>query len=221
MTIGLLAERAGVGVETIRFYERKGLVDQPKRPLGGVRVYPEATVERLEFVHHAQEMGFTLREIGELVNLQADPSTDCGELKSRAAEKLAEIEAKLVRLAAIRKTLRQLVEVCPGEGDLEQCSIVAALAAPSDQYAIPSYTATKNATKNAPMKSTQLQIDGMHCQGCAKIVEMLLTAVPGVKSASASYADHGAKAFYDPTTVEPAALVAAVERAGYQATIQA
>lgn len=216
LTIGLLAERAGVGVETIRFYERKGLIDQPGRPMGGVRVYPEATIERLEFVHHSQELGFTLREIGELLDLQADPSADCGEVKSRAAEKLAEVEAKLVRLAAMRKTLRQLVDVCPGAGNLEQCSIVAALVARSISDAIP----PNQVNTRALMNSTELHIEGMHCQGCAKTVEMLLTAVPGVKIATVSYADHGAKVFYDQTAVEPPALAEAVERAGYKVSIR-
>lgn len=216
LTIGVVAERAGVSVETIRFYARKGLIEQPQRPLGGVRTYSEATVERLEYIHHAQELGFTLREIGELLALQADPAADCGDVKHRAAEKLVEVESKLIRLATMRKTLRQLVDVCPGEGDLDECSIVAALSAPPAAAA----TLPTTSTRNAAMKSTELNIEGMHCQGCAKTVEMLLAAVPGVKTATASFADHGARIFYDPATVEPQALAAAVERAGYTATVR-
>lgn len=216
LTIGVVAERAGVGVETIRFYVRKGLVEQPKRPPGGVRVYPETTVERLEFIHHAQELGFTLREIGELLALQADPAADCGDVKTRAAEKLVEVEEKLVRLAAMRKTLRQLVDICPGKGDLDECSIVAALSISSAAATAQSATTIRNAT----MKSTALNIEGMHCQGCAQTVEMLLAAVPGVKTVMASYADHGAQIFYDPAAVEPEALAAAVARAGYTATVR-
>ena len=216
LTIGVVAERAGVSVETIRFYVRKGLIEQPKRPLGGVRIYPEATVERLEFIHHAQELGFTLREIGELLALQADPAADCGDVKFRAAEKLVEVEAKFVRLAAMRKTLRQLVDICPGTGELDECSIVAALS--TSFAAATAQSATS--TRNAPMKSTALNIEGMHCQGCAKTVEMLLAAVAGVKTVTASYAKHDARIFYDPATVEPAALAAAVARAGYTATVR-
>ena len=70
------------------------------------------------------------------------------------------------------------------------------------------------------MKSTELNIEGMHCQGCAKTVEMLLAAVAGVKTVTASYADHGARIFYDPAAVEPEALAAAVARAGYTATVR-
>ena len=216
LTIGVLADRAGVGVETIRFYVRKGLIDQPPRPLGGVRVYSESVVERLEFVQHAQELGFTLREIGELLALQSDPRADCGEVKSRAGEKLAEVETKLVRLAGIRKTLRKLVEVCPGEGELADCNIVAALSAASP--AKPGRFI--NSLGSTPVKSAELTVQGMHCEGCAKTVEMLLTAVAGVKTASASYADHGAKVFYDPGAVALDALVAAVERAGYKASVR-
>lgn len=216
-TIGLLAARCGLGVETIRFYERKGLIDQPKRPAGGVRVYPAATVERLGFVHHAQELGFTLREIGELLALRADPTAECGAVKSRAAEKLAEIEAKLIHLAAVRKSLRQLVDVCPGEGDLEQCSIVAMLAAP----ALTASRLSHPAPASLPMKSTELHIDGMHCQGCAKTVELLLVAVTGVKSVSASYPGHSARVLHDPAVVTPTALAQAVERAGYTVSVRA
>ena len=216
LTIGRLAAAGGVGVETIRFYVRKGLIEQPNRPLGGVRIYPETTVERLEFIHHAQELGFTLREIGELLALQANPAADCGDVRKRAAEKLAEVEEKLVRLAAIRKTLRQLVDICPGTGELDECSIVAALSTSSALAAALSTTSSRNTA----MKSTELNIEGMHCKGCAKTVEMLLTAVPGVKTATASYADHGARIFYDPAAVEPEALAAAVARAGYTATVR-
>ena len=216
LTIGVVAERAGVGIETIRFYVRKGLVEQPKRPLGGVRTYPEATVERLAFIHQAQELGFTLREIGELLALQADPAADCGDVKIRAAEKLVEVDEKLVRLAAMRKTLRQLVDICPGKGELDECSIVAALSTSSAAAT----ALTTNSSRNTTMKSTELNIEGMHCQGCAKTVEMLLAAVAGVKTVTASYADHGARIFYDPATVEPQALAAAVARAGYTATVR-
>ena len=216
LTIGGVAERAGVGIETIRFYVRKGLIEQPSRPLGGVRVYPETTVERLEFIHHAQELGFTLREIGELLALQADPAADCGDVKIRAAEKLVEVDEKLVRLAAMRKTLRQLVDICPGKGELDECSIVAAL---STSTAAATALST-NSSRNTTMKSTELNIEGMHCQGCAKTVEMLLAAVPGVKTVTASYTDHGARIFYDPATVEPQALAEAVARAGYTATVR-
>lgn len=216
LTIGVVAERARVSVETIRFYVRKGLIEQPKRPLGGIRIYPEATVERLAFIHQAQELGFTLREIGELLALQADPAADCGDVKNRASEKLVEVEAKFIRLAAMRKTLRQLVDICPGAGDLDECSIVNALSASSAEPT----TLSTNSSRNTPMKSTELNIEGMHCQGCAKTVEMLLTAVPGVKTVTASYAEHGARIFYDPAAVEPEALAAAVARAGYTATVR-
>jgi MerR family copper efflux transcriptional regulator len=216
LTIGVLAVRAGVGVETIRFYARKGLIVQPNRPPGAVRAYSESTVKRLEFVHQAQELGFTLREIGELIALQANPDSDCSEVKSRAAEKLAEVEGKMKCLANISRTLRQLVDVCPGEGELADCSIVAALStAPAEVL-----TNHPDPLGNALMKSADLAIEGMHCQGCAKTVEMLLATVAGVKTASASFADHGAKVFYDPAAVTPQTLVAAIEQAGYKASVR-
>ena len=79
MTIGKVAGEAGVGVETVRFYERKGLIRKPRRPSnGGYRTYPSDAVERILFIRQAQELGFSLREIKELLSLQADPATDCG-----------------------------------------------------------------------------------------------------------------------------------------------
>ena len=85
MTISKAAHKAGVGVETIRFYERKGLIEQPLTPQdGGFRVYPDETVERLRFIRQAQEVGFSLREIDDLMSLRADPSADSGDVRERA-----------------------------------------------------------------------------------------------------------------------------------------
>jgi MerR family mercuric resistance operon transcriptional regulator len=99
MTIGKAARKAGVGVETIRFYERKGLIDRPPRPnVGGFRVYPVETVERIRFIRQAQELGFSLREILELLSLRADPESDCADVRERAEAKLREVTRKIAGL---------------------------------------------------------------------------------------------------------------------------
>ena len=127
-TIGNVAREAGVGVETIRFYERRGLIDQPPRPVnGGFRVYPQETIRRIRFVRQAQELGFSLREIAELLSLRADPTTDCGDVRDRARAKLCEVNRKIGRLEKFRTALEGLIAACPGRGALRACSIMEAL----------------------------------------------------------------------------------------------
>lgn len=130
MRISEAAKTAGVGVETIRFYERKGLVEQPKRPVmgGGFRFYSGETVERIRFIRQAQEIGFSLREIKELLALRVDPAADCGEVRTHARAKLDEVNRKIASLIQIQGALEELIEACPGHGtELGQCSILEAL----------------------------------------------------------------------------------------------
>ncbi|MCH7943880.1 MAG: MerR family DNA-binding protein [Proteobacteria bacterium] len=128
LIIGKAAMKAGVGVETIRFYERKGLIEQPPKPLDtGFRVYPAETVQRIRFIRQAQEIGFSLREIDELLSLRADPAADCAHVRERAAAKLEEVERKIEQLGRIRSALNELIAACPGRGALRECSIMASL----------------------------------------------------------------------------------------------
>ena len=137
MTIGKAARRAGVGVETIRFYERKGLIDQPPKPLGpGFREYPEDVVRRIRFIRQAQEIGFSLREIDELMSLRADPAADCSDVREQASVKLEEVNLKIAQLEDIRDALQDLIAACPGRGALRTCSIMEALAASNDGWAV-------------------------------------------------------------------------------------
>jgi Hg(II)-responsive transcriptional regulator len=128
MTIGQAAGNAGCGVETVRFYERRGLIDQPPRPAnGGFRVYPEATVERIRFIRQAQELGFSLAEIAGLLALRADPSADCAEVRDHARAKLDEVDRKIAGLEHLRLALAQIIAACPGQGALRSCTIMDAL----------------------------------------------------------------------------------------------
>ncbi len=129
-TISKAAYRAGVGVETIRFYERKGLIEQPLKPQGtGFRVYPTETVHRIRFIRQAQELGFSLREVQDLLSLRADPESDSGEVRERAAAKLTEVNRKITELERIRAALEDLIAACPGRGALRNCSIMETLRA--------------------------------------------------------------------------------------------
>ena len=130
LTISKAAKNAGVSVETIRFYERKGLIEQPPKPLDtGFRVYPEETVKRVRFIRQAQEIGFSLREIEELLSLRADPSADCSDVRERAVAKLEEVDQKMEQLGRIRSALNELIAACPGRGALRACSIMESLIA--------------------------------------------------------------------------------------------
>ena len=133
MTISKAARQAGVGVETIRFYERKGLITQPKTSHGTrFRLYEEDTVRRIRFIRRAQEIGFSLREIGDLLSLRADPATDCADVRQRAAAKLVEVDRKIAHLGRMRAALQQIIAACPGQGAIRACSIMDALADNAD-----------------------------------------------------------------------------------------
>ena len=125
MTIGRLAKEAGVNIDTIRYYERNGLIPEPVRRASGYREYEIADVRRLRFIVRAKDLGFTLAEIAELMSLSAD--RDVGGVKRRAEQRLEQVEGKIKELQRVRRGLKTLIDACPGHGDLERCPIVAAL----------------------------------------------------------------------------------------------
>jgi MerR family mercuric resistance operon transcriptional regulator len=127
MTIGQVAQRAGVGIETVRFYERKGLLEEPSRRESGYRQYQDDVVARLRFIRRAKELGFTLKEIGELLVLRIDPSTTCAEVRRKAEAKITDVEDKIVALHRIKKALKKLTIACSGRGPISQCPILEAL----------------------------------------------------------------------------------------------
>jgi MerR family copper efflux transcriptional regulator len=128
LTIGKAAEKADVGVETIRFYERRGLIEQPPKPeSAGYRKYPVETVRRIQFIRQAQQIGFSLREIEELLSLRADPSADCGEVREKAAAKVQQVDRKIAELEIVRAALGEVIAACPGRGTLQACTILEAI----------------------------------------------------------------------------------------------
>ncbi len=130
LTIGSLARAAGVNVETIRYYQRRGLLDQPQKPLGGVRRYPAAMVKRLHFIKRAQRLGFTLEEIAAL--LQLDEASACAATRELATRKLALIERKLADLTAICEALGNLIRQCDQGEKKSGCPIIQALSDDGD-----------------------------------------------------------------------------------------
>ncbi len=127
LTIGQLAKQAGVGVETVRFYERKALLDRPPRTASGYRQYSQDVVRRIRFIRLAKELGFSLKEVAELLSLRVDPETTCAEVKAQAEDKIADIDAKLHDLQRMKETLVRLVTTCSGRGPISQCPILDAL----------------------------------------------------------------------------------------------
>ena len=133
MTISEAARAVGVGVETIRFYERRRLIVRPsKLPGGGFRRHPPETIERVRFVRQAQVLGFSLREVQDLLSLRADPATDCGQVRERAAAKRADVERKIGELERLFRALEERDRRLSGEwraARLRACSIMEALVA--------------------------------------------------------------------------------------------
>lgn len=128
-TIGRLAKAAGVGVETVRFYQRKGLVAEPPRGLGSVRHYNDSDVARLRFIKAAQELGFSLGEIQELLSLEAGGA--CRSVQRLAQAKLEVIERRIVGLKRVQRALKVLITQCATTSGRVQCPIIATLQNPA------------------------------------------------------------------------------------------
>jgi MerR family copper efflux transcriptional regulator len=210
LTIGALAIRAGVGVATVRFYERRGLVRRPARPRAGYRSYPEEAVGRIRFIRNAQALGFTLQEVKELLALRVTAGTSCAAVRSRAAAKRADVKRRLADLERIGMALDKLIAVCPGRGAVADCTILEAL----DSNDIPGSRRPREKGA-ASMKSLEMKIDGMQCEGCAGTIQAILSREPGVKSSSVSFEKRAASVFYDPNETDAARVAEAVTKAGF------
>lgn len=126
-TIGQLADAAGVHVETVRFYERRGLLPEPPRRSSGYRTYPPESLARLRFIKGAQTLGFTLDEIKHLLALRVQPGTNCEQVRQQAEQKLDEVDAKLRALQQLRHALSMLVDACVQGGPAGDCPILEAI----------------------------------------------------------------------------------------------
>ena len=125
LTIGQLARAAGVHVETVRYYQRRALLATPARPAGGIRRYPQAEVARLLFIKRAQEIGFSLDEVRQLLRLERTPG--CRDARALAASKLGKVESRIAGLQRVRDALRRLVAQCDASAERD-CPIIRTLA---------------------------------------------------------------------------------------------
>lgn len=124
MRIGKLAEASSVSIETIRFYERKGLLADPKRRPSGYRIYDDSVVDRLQFIRRAKSLGFTLSEIKELVDSKVDCDDTSEQVRNRVARKIEDIDSKIRNLQAMKKSLTSILENCHGDIPAECCPLM-------------------------------------------------------------------------------------------------
>lgn len=142
LTTSEVAERAGVNVQTVRYYERRGLIPEPPRTSAGYRQYGPEHVARIRFIKRAQELGFTLEEAHELLKLRATPAAERGDVRRVAQDKIEEVRAKIHDLMRIEAKLEELVAACDGEGATDECPILHALEEPAHHAVNPNTTAT-------------------------------------------------------------------------------
>lgn len=122
---GELAKRAGVNVETLRFYERRGLLPEPPRRKSGYREYPEESIARIRFIKRAQELGFSLDEIQELLGLRVNAETPCVGVKDFTEKKIQNVQQKIADLKVIERALKTMAAACPGQGSVSNgCPIL-------------------------------------------------------------------------------------------------
>lgn len=134
LTIGRLAKQVGLGIETVRFYERQGLIEPPPRTDSNYRIYPEEEVTRLRFIKKAKSLGFTLNEIKELLFIRHDPNATKADIKNRTLNKIEDVKQKISDLTRIKMALEHLVSSCDGHGPLEECPILEALDSESEEH---------------------------------------------------------------------------------------
>ena len=127
MTIGGLAKETSVGIETIRYYERRKLIEPVERRESGYRTYNATSAKKIRFIKNAQQLGFTLEEIGELMKLKVSAAGRCGAVKKRAESKLEEIDKKVAALNSMKKVLKGLVSHCREELPTDDCPILASM----------------------------------------------------------------------------------------------
>ncbi len=128
LTIGQLARHIGIGVETVRYYERRGLIDEPPRRASGYRSYSPGTISRLRFIRRAKALGFSLGEVQELLGLSSRAVEPCAEVQAQIATKLADVRERIADLERMRAALARLLDACEETGENGRCPVLEALA---------------------------------------------------------------------------------------------
>tara|TARA_R110000803_G_scaffold114822_1_gene183258 strand:- start:193 stop:594 length:402 start_codon:yes stop_codon:yes gene_type:complete len=126
-SIGKIAQNSGVTVEAVRYYEKQGLILKPDRDANGYRRYSKGAARQVRFIKRAQEVGFTLKDIKELLSLKADPEASCCDVRARAERKVQEMEDRIITLTRMKDVLSEWVTDCEGQGPTSECPILDAL----------------------------------------------------------------------------------------------
>ena len=127
MQIGEVAKQSGVGVETVRYYEREGLLPKSERTASRYRLYPETAVKQLRFIQHAKTLGFSLKEIGELIALKTATGVTCESVRAKAIAKIDDIQYKIDALGKMKAALSPLIDQCTASRPISDCPILNAL----------------------------------------------------------------------------------------------
>ena len=175
LTTGKLARAADVNVETLRYYERRGLLPDPPRRDSGYRQYPPESVERLRFIKGAQELGFTLEEIKELLTLRVDESATKADVRQRSQAKVKQIEGKIQALQTMREALTDLIDQCSGEGPTSDCPILEAME-------------THQFLQETSIMTKTFEVPNISCEHCTRTVENEVGEIAGVTSVQADEA---------------------------------
>ena len=132
LQIGEVAKRGGIGVETVRYYEREGLIPLPGRSPSGYRRYPETVVKQLKFIQHAKTLGFSLKEISELITLKNKPGITCKKVRATAIAKASAIQEKIEALQKMKIALSPLIDQCKSTNPIDDCPILSTIDAETD-----------------------------------------------------------------------------------------
>ena len=182
MTIGQIAKRTQLNVETVRYYERRGLIPKPPRSKSGYRQYCQEAITRIHFIKRAKELGFSLNEISELLSLRVDPDTTCDMVKSHAGVKVADIEGKIATLKKMKLALVKLTKLCHGAGPTSECPILDFLEAQEDNCESSDRKATGKAIRQIGdfrrTLSKALKIDPETQQVCIQLYGQLACGKP-------------------------------------------
>lgn len=135
ITIGILAKLAGVNIQTVRYYERRGILNPSAKTGSGYRLYGDRELRRLQFIQHAKELGFTLKEIGELLQLGVTSKSSCDSVRKKAGDKLKIVEEKIEALDSMRSVLEDLITACKGRKITEECPILKSIEKGGVDYA--------------------------------------------------------------------------------------
>lgn len=137
LSTGRLAKEAGVNIDTVRYYEKRGLIPKPPRRDSGYRMFRDDAVKRIIFIKHAQEIGFSLNEIEELLFLRVSSKTTCQEVKKRTESKIVEVEGKILNLQRIKGALEKMADICRANKRIGDCPILDMLDAQGDNLSLP------------------------------------------------------------------------------------